>query len=96
MDWFVEQACVRWRPARRPPRGFGLSRLRIQVCEDLLDDVGILDAGDDPHRPTAGRKGLDIDPEHPLEALRRGHRGAAFGLRRLLRIRNETRAADAL
>jgi hypothetical protein len=29
------------------------------VGEDLLDDVGILDASDDPHRPAAGRTGLD-------------------------------------
>ena len=87
MDWSVEQTRLRWRPARRPPRTFGLSHLRIQVCEDLIDDVGILDAGDDPHRPAAGRAGLDVDPEHPLEALRPGHRGTAFGRRRLLRIR---------
>ena len=35
------------------------SLLTIQVSEDLLDDVGILDARDDPHRPAAGRAGLD-------------------------------------
>jgi hypothetical protein len=40
------------------------------VGEDLLDDGGILDASDDSHRPAAGRAGLDVDPEHPLEALR--------------------------
>jgi hypothetical protein len=31
------------------------------VGEDPLDEVWILDAGDDPHRPAAGRSGLDID-----------------------------------
>jgi len=65
-----------------------LSRFRIQVGEDLLDGVRILDAfRDDPHRPTAGRAGLDIDPEDPLEALRPTHRGAAFGWASLFRIR---------
>lgn len=29
----------------------------------------VLDAGDDPHRPTAGRAGLDVDVEHPFQAL---------------------------
>ena len=29
--------------------------------------------------PAAGRPGLDVDPEDPLEALRPGHRGTAFG-----------------
>ena len=38
------------RPARRPPRGFGIRRFRLQMGEDLLDDLGILDAGDDSHR----------------------------------------------
>ena len=83
----VEQPPRRRRSARRPPRGFGLRRFRIQVGEDLLDDLRILDARDDPHRPAAGRTGLDIDPEDPLEALRPGHCGAAFGWRRLLRVR---------
>ncbi len=41
-------------------------------------------------RPAAGRAGLDVDPEHPLEALRPRHRGTAFGWRRLLRIRGCT------
>ena len=36
--------------------------------------------------PQAGQVS-DVDPEHPLEALRPGHRGTAFGRRRLLRIR---------
>ena len=29
-------------------------------------------------RTAAGRAGLDIDPEHPLEALRPSHRGLAY------------------
>ena len=42
----------------------GLNRFRIQVAEDLVD------AGDDPHRPTAGPAGLNVDTEHPLQTLR--------------------------
>jgi hypothetical protein len=48
------------------------------VGEDLLDDVGIFDTGDDPHCPVAGRAGLDIDAKDLLEALRPGHCGAAY------------------
>lgn len=54
----VKQPPLRRRPARRPPAGFGLGRFPIQVSEDLLDDIGVLDAGDDPHRTAAGRTGL--------------------------------------
>lgn len=32
-----------------------LRRFHIQVGKDILDDVGILDTGDDAHRPAAGR-----------------------------------------
>ena len=32
------------------------------------------DAGDDAHRPTAHRTGLDIDPENALQELCLGHR----------------------
>jgi hypothetical protein len=48
------------------------------VGEDLLDDIGILNARADPHRPAAGRAGLDVDTEPPLEALRLGRRGKAY------------------
>ncbi len=50
----------------------------MQVGEDLLDDVGALEARDGLHRPAAGRAGLDITPEEPLEALRPSHRGAGY------------------
>lgn len=52
--------------------------------EDLLNDVEILDARDDPQRPAASRTGLYLDPEDPFQALRPGHCGAAFGWRPLL------------
>jgi hypothetical protein len=42
--------------------------------EDLLDDLGILDARNDPHCPAAGRTSLDVDAEGPFQALRPGHR----------------------
>jgi len=74
----VEQPPLRRRPARWPPGRFGLGRFRIKVGEDLLDDVGIFDARDDPHRPAAGRTGLDVDPENPLEALRPGRLDLSF------------------
>ena len=73
----VEQAPRGRRPARRPPRGLGLSPFRIQVGEDLGDDVGIFDTGNDTHCSGTDRAGLDVDPEDSLEALRPGHRGAA-------------------
>jgi hypothetical protein len=36
----------------------------------LPDHRRILDTGDDLHRTAAGLTGLNIDPEHALEALR--------------------------
>ena len=33
---------------------------------------------DDPHRPAAERIGLDVDLEHPFQALLSGHRCALF------------------
>lgn len=48
------------------------------MVEYLLDYRQVLDAGDDPHRPTAGWAGLDVDIEHALEPLRRGHSGPAL------------------
>ena len=54
--------------------------------EDLLDDHRVFDARDDSHRTAAGRAGLDVDPEHPLEALRLSHRGAVFGQGRFIHV----------
>jgi hypothetical protein len=41
-----------------------------EVGENLPDHHRIFDAGDDAHRPAAGCAGLDVDPEHALQALR--------------------------
>jgi hypothetical protein len=80
-------AAVGGRPAGRPPWGVGLSHFRIRVGEDLLDDVGVLNARDDPHCTATGRAALDVDPKDTLQALRPSDRGAAFRCRGLLRIR---------
>ena len=86
---FVERSLLGWRPAGGAPGGFGLRRFRIQVGEDLLDDVGIFETlGDDPHCPVAGRAGLDIDAKDLLEALRPAHRGAAYSGVRYRRKKN--------
>jgi hypothetical protein len=58
--------------------GPGLSPFLIQVGEDLLDDIEVLNACDDPHRTAAGRAGIDVDPEYAFQALRPGHRGEDY------------------
>ena len=50
-----------------------------------FDDVRALNAGDDPHRSAAGRARLDIDAEHPLQALRLSHLPARSGERNMHR-----------
>jgi len=50
----------------------------VQVGEDLVDDHGIFDTGDDSERTGALRANLDIDIEDTLQPLRPGHRGPAF------------------
>jgi hypothetical protein len=49
------------------------------VIENLADDDGVFDAGDDLHGAAAGLAGRDVDVEYPLEALRPVHGGMAFG-----------------
>ena len=52
----------------------------VQIGEDLVDQRPIFDAGDDPKRAAAAPgAGLDVDLEHPLEALRLRHRGPGLG-----------------
>jgi hypothetical protein len=43
----IEQSPLRWRTSPRPPGGIGLRHFGIQVGEDLLDDLGVLDARDE-------------------------------------------------
>jgi len=66
----VEQPSLRGSADCRTPGGVECRRVRIQVGEDLLDDARILNARDDALPAAAGRTGLDVDPENPLEALR--------------------------
>ena len=40
-----------------------------EMVQNPLDDCGLLDAGDDAQVSTALPAGLDVDGEHPLEAL---------------------------
>ena len=46
----------------------GLRRM-AEMLQNLLDDCGFLDAGDDAQAAAALLARLDIDSEHPLEAL---------------------------
>jgi len=64
----------------------------IQVGEDLLVDVGILDARDHPHRPAAGWAGFDA--EDALKALRPAHRGLAVDTQSQSVIGSPTNAAE--
>jgi hypothetical protein len=45
-----------------------------EIFQNSLDDCGFLDAGDDAQPTAALAAGLDVDVEHPLEALCSGHR----------------------
>ena len=55
------------------PRLAGWALLEPQVLQDPLDHLRILDAGDDPHPSAAALALLDLDREHPLQALRPAH-----------------------
>ena len=59
---------VRWRPA---PGGWSDRRWLplFEVFENVPDDGGILDAGDDAHVTAAAVTGLDVDVKHPFQAL---------------------------
>ena len=46
-----------------------LTRFRIQVGEDLPDDLRLLNEGDDPHCPAAGPAYPDVHVENTLQAL---------------------------
>jgi hypothetical protein len=57
--------------ARLPEdNGRRLRRFRTQVNQDPLDGLGILDAGDDSHRPAAGWAGLDVDAKDRFRTSR--------------------------
>ena len=56
---------------RRSARMRRIDRLRsvAEMVQNPLDDRGLLDAGDDAQAATALLAGLDVNLEHPLEAL---------------------------
>ena len=46
----------------------------LQVCQDLLDDHRVFDAGNDLRCSSANSALLNVDMENTLEPLRPGHR----------------------
>ena len=55
------------------------------MVENLADDAGIFNAGDDLDGAAAGLSGLDVDVQYALQALRPGHCCSAFGGRCVFR-----------
>ena len=53
--------------------------ITAEVLENPFNDRRRLDAGDDTQAAAALAAGLDVDGEHPLEALRPGHRPLPIG-----------------
>ena len=88
------QAGERWRPRCLRPPPWGKELLAPKVTQDPVNDLGLLDAGDDPHRTTALLTDLDINLEHTLESFCPGHgkvrshsdREGALGYATLLRF----------
>lgn len=46
----------------------------LKMGEDVGDELGVLDAGDDLQRSAAALTGIDVDGEHAFEALHPRHR----------------------
>ena len=57
------------------------------MYEDLLDDIGLLNAADDLHCLTTGWAGFNFNTEDALGALCSGHRATTSRRCRLVRIR---------
>jgi hypothetical protein len=75
----LEQAQLGRRSGSGQYRAFHRLFAALQVIQDSPDYRGILDACHDPYRPTAAGTLLDVDPEHPLQALRPAHSPSATG-----------------
>lgn len=56
-----------------PPR-----RRALEVREDLRNDLGLLDARDDPERAAAALAGVDLDAEHALSRRQDAMRAQDF------------------
>ena len=67
------RAGERWRSRCLRPPARGKELLAPKVTQDPVNDLGLLDAGDDPHRAAALLTDLDINPEHTLESFCPGH-----------------------
>ena len=76
-----KRQCPRWRSGRWhqqwPSRCFLF--FLAQVSQYSIDDVLVLDTGDDPDRSAATATDLDIDVEDAFEPLRPGHGGMTLG-----------------
>src|SRR5690606_7316079 len=46
----------------------------LEMGEDVGDELGVLDAGEDLEWTAAAPTGVDVDGEHAFEALHPGHR----------------------
>ncbi len=57
-----------------------------QIIEDPVDHHRVLDTGNDAHHAAAGRARLNVEVEHPLDALASGDRCPALDRRLTLRF----------
>jgi hypothetical protein len=77
----INSPCLRWRSGRWhqqwPSRCFLF--FLAQVSQYSIDDVLVLDTGDDPDRSAATATDLDIYVEDAFEPLRPGHGGMTLG-----------------
>jgi hypothetical protein len=76
----INSPCLRWRSGRWHQQWPGRCFLFFlaQVSQYSIDDVLILDTGDDPDRSAATATDLDIYVEDALESLGPGHRDVPF------------------
>ena len=66
-----DEAIARRRRSARMARMCRIDGIRsvAEMVQNPLDDCGLLNAGDHPQSPAALSAGLNVDSEHPLEAL---------------------------
>lgn len=77
-------------------QGGGVLFLIAQMSQDSIDDVLVLNAGDNFYGSTATTANLDIDIEYTFQSLSPGHRGMLFGGSANLRIFNLLHTFTAL
>ena len=69
----------RWSAGGRLERERYLAVSQLEMFEDVTDDGGVFDTGDDLYGATAVLADFDVDLEDALEALCPSHRPMAFG-----------------